>query len=455
MVFDMLFSVQRELHGLRPECVSMWSSTGLNGVRVFDLQQLPHGRRRAIWILVSLPYLCGFLVHDLKCLLQSFRPARVNIIWSLTDLNGGRVVDLQQLLQDFRPVLVMFVPLPYLSDFTVCDLQRLLQRLGSAIWAFPSSTCQSGVTVRHKILDTVLNTAFEKGDLSSRTCRYYCAIAEMRHNLYTNSQGITPFEVVTGETPRTPHNFMMIPTNADLRELNVTPLDREFIEKLRDEIRDLIVWIHFRDDERLHTEKAHRLTQEYNRRKKIFEYRIGDLVSFQGQMATIRELIQPTVKGPAKVRIQITNHESSNDKVVMYADLLPLGIAYPELMVNPASITIEPGHFCFFQIPSATMTVFVVPGMILGADYDTQMCTVHRYQQVERPKNKFMPMWAPIEGSIPYRGRRIARASKVKERLPDSVVVPYQDIILTTTLDANNRLDDAILRSLVNKGIMP
>ena len=44
---------------------------------------------------------------------------------------------------------------------------------------------------------------------------------------------------------------------------------------------------------------------------------------------------------------------------------------------------------------------------------------------------------------------------KVQERLPDYVVVSYQDIILTTMLDANSRLDDAILRSLVNRGIMP
>ena len=100
------------------------------------------------------------------------------------------------------------------------------------------------------------------------------------------------------------------------------------------------------------------------------------------------------------------------------------------------------------------MTVFVVPGLIVSIDYDTQLCTVHRYQQLERPKNKFIPMCAPIEGSMPYRGKHIARASKVKERLPAYVVVPYQDIILTTRLDENNRLDDAILRSLVNKGIM-
>ena len=44
---------------------------------------------------------------------------------------------------------------------------------------------------------------------------------------------------------------------------------------------------------------------------------------------------------------------------------------------------------------------------------------------------------------------------KVQERLPDYVVVSSQDIILTTMLDANSRIDDAIIRSLVNWGIIP
>jgi len=202
------------------------------------------------------------------------------------------------------------------SAFVANMMDAVRRILGTQAWNFSCTnnpTHHSLLEVRHRILDTVLNTAYEKGDLSSSTVRFYCAIGEMRHNFYTNSRGITPFEVVTGETPRTPHNFMMIPTNADLNELNVTYMDRDFIRRLRDEIRDLIVWIHFRDDERLHKEKAHRLTQEYNCRTKIFEYRLGDLVSIQGQVATILEFIQATVTGPAKVRIQITNHESSTD----------------------------------------------------------------------------------------------------------------------------------------------
>ena len=56
--------------------------------------------------------------------------------------------------------------------------------------------------------------------------------------------------------------------------------------------------------------------------------------------------------------------------------------------------------------------MFIVPGMIMGNDDATQMRTVHRYQQLGRPKNKFIPMWAPIEGSMPYCGKQIARASK-------------------------------------------
>ena len=35
----------------------------------------------------------------------------------------------------------------YVRGFTVCDLQRVLQRLGHAVWDLSSSTCLRGVTV--------------------------------------------------------------------------------------------------------------------------------------------------------------------------------------------------------------------------------------------------------------------------------------------------------------------
>ena len=118
----------------------------------------------------------------------------------------------------------------------------------------------------------------------------------------------------------------------------------------------------------------------------------------------------------------------------MYSDLFPIGIAYPELMIDSANLEIEDGAFCFFQISSSLTNndiMTIVPGLIISADSANQVCTIHRYEQLARPKNKFVPMWAMYSS-----GTQGNTTSKNK-------------------LDANGRLGDMILRSLHNQGIMP
>jgi hypothetical protein len=180
----------------------------------------------------------------------------------------------------------------------------------------------------------------------------------------------------------------------------------------------------------------------------VFEHRRSDIVSYNGEVATIIELIQPTVTGPAKARIRITTHDQSTEKVVMYSDLFPIGIAYPELMIDSANLEIEDGAFCFFQI-SSSLTMTIAPGLIMSADFANQVCTIHRYEQLTRPKNKFVPMCTTC------RGKQGNTTSKTKHQTPEYTMVSYKDIILTTKLDANGRLNDIILRSLHNQGIMP
>ena len=255
------------------------------------------------------------------------------------------------------------------------------------------------IEVRHKNLDDILNVAFNKGDLSQDTIRYYCAVAEQRHNQYTHSpHGHTPFELVTGEIPRTQHNFLMLPSIDEINKLN--PDDRKFVERLRDDIRSTIVWTHYQDDDRLHKEKAHRLTDMYNRQHKIFDLRINDIVSYEGQSATILELLQPTVTGPAKARIRITNHDQSTEKIVLYADLYPIGIAYPELMIDTPDMDISTGSFCFYKIHDDTHTVTICAGTILSFTPEHQKCNIHCYQQTNRPTTKFQPLDAPKKKPI-------------------------------------------------------
>ena len=109
-------------------------------------------------------------------------------------------------------------------------------------------------------------------------------------------------------------------------------------------------------------------------------------------MATVLELIQPTVTGPSKALIRITNHEGSTDKKVLHSDdLLPISIAYPELMIDPQQVDIRPNAVCFFSEPTTAQTTNIVAGMIINANDATQACKIQRYEQHNRPKTKFIP----------------------------------------------------------------
>ena len=56
---------------------------------------------------------------------------------------------------------------------------------------------------------------------------------------------------------------MMVPTQQEITNLALAPMDHEFIQILKNSIRDTTVYVNYKNDERLHKEKAHRLTAEY------------------------------------------------------------------------------------------------------------------------------------------------------------------------------------------------
>jgi hypothetical protein len=246
--------------------------------------------------------------------------------------------------------------------------------------------------------------------------------------------------LVTGEIPRNQHNFLTIPSVDALDKLQ--PDDRQFVECLRTDIRNTILSTHLQDDDRLHKEMAHRLTAMHTSQHKIFDLRINDIVSFEGQSATVLELIQPTVTGHAKARIRITNHDTSVDKIVLYADLLPIGIAYPELMIDTPIVDIHPGTFCFYKYfynntDDANQTLMINAGSIISCNLEKNQCTVHCYQQDRRPTTRYKPTY-----------------NKQKPPKPICNAIKCTDIVLTTTLDSKNCIPTEILRYLANNGTM-
>ena len=337
------------------------------------------------------------------------------------------------------------------SAFIANMMDAFRRIMGVKNWDFSSPhnpTHHGLIETRHRDLQTVLNVALNKGDLSEKTLEFYCSVSAQRHNQYIHDQsGYTPHHLTFGETPRHQHNFMMIPTRQEIADLAITPMDKQFIQLLKDSIRDNIVYVHYQNDERLHKEKAHRLTKEYTQRHTAFEHRVNDIVSYNGEIATVIELLQPTVTGPTKALIRLTTHEGSNDKKVLYSDLLPIGIQYPELMIDILECEIAKNKFCFFYepAPNESTTLNIFAGLILATDEDTQTCKIHHHQQTTRPKNKFQPLWTQSDGKI------FARGKQQKHQIPVQTTVAYKDIIVTTTLE-NDRVSESVLHSLRNQG---
>ena len=337
------------------------------------------------------------------------------------------------------------------SAFISKMMEAFRKMMGVKNWDFscPSNpTHHALIETRHRDLEQVLNVAMDKGDLSAQTLEFYCSVSSQRHNQYIHdSSGYTPHHLTFGETPRNQHNYMMVPTQQEITNLDLAPMDHAFLQLLKNSIRDTIVYIHYKNDERLHKEKAHRLTAEYNQRRTAFEHRVNDIVSYEGEVATVIELLQPTVTGPTKALIRLTNHEGSNDKKVLYSDLLPVGIQYPELMIDIPECVIADNKFCFFYEPELNKgkTLNIFAGLIVLANAKTQTCKIHRYQQTTRPKNKFQPLWTQSDGQI------FARGKQQKHQIPVHATVSYQDIIVTTMLE-NDRISESVLRSLGNQG---
>ena len=337
------------------------------------------------------------------------------------------------------------------SAFISKMMKTFRKMMGVKNWDFScpkNPTHHALIETRHRDLENVLNTAMDKGDLSAQTIEFYCCVSAQRFNQYIHdAAGYTPHHLTFGETPRHQHNFMMVPTQQEIVNLDLAPMDHEFIKILKNSIRDTIVYVHYKNDERLHKEKAHRLTAEYNKRHTAFEHRVNDIVSYEGEIATVIELLQPTVTGPTKALIRLTNHEGSNDKKVLYSDLLPVGIQYPELMIDIPKCEIAENQFCFFYEPEQNkgQTLNIFAGIIVTANDKTMMCTIHRYQQSTRPKNKFLPLWTQPDGQI------FARGKQQKHQLPVHATVSYQDIIVTTILE-KDKIPEYVLRSLGNQG---
>ena len=172
------------------------------------------------------------------------------------------------------------------SAFISNMMDAFRRMMGIKTWDFscPSDpTHHAPIETHHRELNAVLNVPMNKGDLSSQTLELYCLVASQRHNQYIHDMsGFTPHQLMFGEPPRHQHNFMIVPSEQEIADFALTPMDSKFGETLKSCTRDTLVYVHYKNDDRIKKETAHRLTDLYNKRRTAFEHRVDDIVSYDG-----------------------------------------------------------------------------------------------------------------------------------------------------------------------------
>ena len=101
--------------------------------------------------------------------------------------------------------------------------------------------------------------------------------------------------------------------------------------------------------------------------------------------------------------VRRVDHDGAVEKQVKYADLLPVGTLFPEMML-PVSVPVILGQFYFFEKPyeAPSAPSDIVAGKLTHYESSTEICTLHTY--VNRTKNPlhYQPAWLSSKGTLEY-----------------------------------------------------
>ena len=119
------------------------------------------------------------------------------------------------------------------SAFISVMMDAFRRMMGVKTWVYScpaNPTHHSTIETLHRGLNSVLHVAMNKGDLSPATITFYCLVASQRHNQYVHHiTGITPYQLMFGEPPRHQHNFVIIPSEQDIANLSLEPIDAHLL----------------------------------------------------------------------------------------------------------------------------------------------------------------------------------------------------------------------------------
>ena len=168
-------------------------------------------------------------------------------------------------------------------------------------------------------------------------------------NLLIYTDGYCAFTRLTGEQPRTPIDVATM-DQPNINLANAPACDKKLIADLQGFLRNMHLWTHCINDARCKLDQAAKLISQSKKCSTLFDFKVNDIVSYQGRAVTIIDMLDPCASGFMTALIRRTDHDGSKEKQVKYADLLPVGTLFPEKML-PASIPAHLDQFYFFDAP--------------------------------------------------------------------------------------------------------
>jgi len=300
---------------------------------------------------------------------------------------------------------------------------------------------------KHKKLDTVLNDAFNKGDINGpRDLKFYVKQAMACQNLMIYTDGYSAFTRLTGEQPRTPIDVAKMDQPNICLE-NAPACDKKFIDDLQSFLRNMHLWTHCINDARCKLDQAQKLTSQSHKCSTLFDFKVDDIVSYQGRAVTIVELIDPCSSGFMNARIRKVDHDGAQEKQVKYADLLPLGTLFPEKML-PATVPVQVDQFYFFDAsnPDGSFSSKVKAGKLLQYDANTEMCTFHEYQSTATNVRHYQPTWISPKG--------VCCTNRPAKAFSTNIINVHQSsLLLQSPINKSGNIPVQSLHSLTSRGI--
>jgi hypothetical protein len=209
----------------------------------------------------------------------------------------------------------------------------------------------SGPENRHNYLSKMIMAAEAKGELQcAEQLELLVAMAQLRIDQVTLTDGATPFERRHGIKPTTAKNMIsankMTAIQINEAIVQAKPMDKEYILAVQQRCQQLIDYHNQLTEQRARYNIANRLSLEGNRNATNFGFHTGQKISHAGMTQTIISIPAPGAKALVK-------NAAGQETWVQIHKLRPLST---ERIENPiqASPDIQPGTLIFYEDTDTT-----------------------------------------------------------------------------------------------------